>query len=137
MPYRLTWELYGVHRRYYGDVTIAERRASFDAICGDVRFDDLRYSITDYLDVDAYEITAKATAEIAALHVGALSTNPRIAIAAVATRLDIVAAIQEFIDFGFTAAPYRIFSSEARARRWLQEHLKSAPTLHSNSKLRP
>lgn len=119
MPYRLTWESKGVYRRYYGDVTIRERRASFDAICGDARYDDLRYSITDYLDVDAYEITHEATLEIAAMHVAPLVTNPRIVIAAVATRPDIVAAIEEFIGHRLTSAPYRIFPKLDDARRWV------------------
>ena len=118
MPYRLTWETYGVYRQYLGDVTIAERRASFEGICSDHRFDDLRYVITNYLEVGAYEITSEATAEIAALHIGPLQTNPRIAIAAIATRSDIVAAIQDFIAHGFTTAPYRVFPTLVEARCW-------------------
>jgi len=120
MPYRLTWESRGVYRQYYGDVTIRERRASFDAICGDARYDDLRYAITDYLSVDAYQVTSEATLEIAAMHVAPLVTNPRIVIAAVATRPDIVAAIQDFISHGLTSAPYRIFGTLDEARHWIQ-----------------
>jgi hypothetical protein len=119
MPYSLTWETYGVCRRYIGDVTIDERRESFDAICSDPRFDDLRYTITDYSAVDGYEVTSDATAEIAALHIGPLRTNPRIAMAAVTTRPDIIAAIQDFISHGFTAAPYRIFPTLDEARQWI------------------
>lgn len=119
MPYRLTWEPKGVYRQYHGDVTIRERRASLDAICGDARFDDLRYSITDYLAVGAYEVTRESTLEIAAMHIAPLATNPRIVIAAVATRPDIVAAIQEFIGHGLTSAPYRVFGTLDEARHWL------------------
>lgn len=119
MPYSLTWEARGVYRQYLGDVTIAERRASFEAISGDFRFDELRYVITDYRAVGAYEITAEATREIAALHIGPLLTNPRIAIAAVATRPDVVAAIQDFIAHGFTSTPYRVFPNLEEARRWI------------------
>ena len=119
MPYELTWEPSGVYRRYMGDVSIAERRASFDEICADRRFDTLRYTITDYLAVGRYETSQRATAEIAAMHIGPLITNPRIAIAAVAVRPDIVAAIGEFMDHGFTRAPYRIFGSVEEARHWI------------------
>ena len=86
VPYSLTWEPAGVYRRYFGDVTIDERTASFDAICGDPRFDALRYTITDDLDVTSYEVTDEATAEIAARHIGPLITNASICMAAVATR---------------------------------------------------
>jgi hypothetical protein len=119
MPYRLTRELRGVYRQYLGDVTIAERRQSFDEICGDRRFDELRYAITDYLEVSQYEVTPGATADIAALHIGPLMTNPRIWIAAVTTRPDIEAAILEFMRHGFTKAPYRIFRTVEEARRWV------------------
>lgn len=120
MPYKLTWEDSGVYREYYGNVSISERQASFEEICRDPRFDDFRYSITDYLQVDQYEITKNATAEIAALHIGPLLTNPRIIIAAVATRPDIVSAIQDFKDYSFTKAPYRILSSVDEARQWIK-----------------
>lgn len=119
MPYQLTWEPGGVYRRYFGDVSIRERRASLDAICGDARFDDLRYSITDYLAVDAYQVTSESTLEVAAMHIAPLVTNPRIVIAAVATRPDIVAAIQDFIGHGLTAVPYRVFDTLDEARRWV------------------
>ena len=122
MPYRLTWEPRGVYREYFGDITVAERRASFDAICGDKRFDDLRYAITNYLAVGAYEITGIATAEIAAFHIAPLVTNPEIVIAAVADRSDILAAIEDFKGYGFTAAPYRVFPTLVEARQWVHKH---------------
>lgn len=123
MPYRLTWEPFGVYREYFGDVTVAERRASLDGICGDHRFDDLRYALTNYLHVGAYEVSREATAEIAALHIAPLATNPRIAIAAVASRPDILAAIEDFKSHRFTTAPYRVFSTLAQARDWLRGRL--------------
>jgi hypothetical protein len=119
MPYTLSWEEAGVYRRYCGDVSVAERRASFDRICGDVRFDDLRYAITDYLEVQEYEITESSTRESAAMHLGPLFTNPRIVIAAVAVRSDIVGAIREAMELGLISAPYRIFSSVDDARNWI------------------
>jgi hypothetical protein len=118
MPYRLTWEHQGVYRQYFGDVTIAERRKSFDVITGDARFDNLRYAITDYLAVNSYEITQEATAEIAALHIGPFISNPSIAMAAVVDRPEIVAAIEDFVNHRFTATPYRMFRTLGEAREW-------------------
>lgn len=119
MPFELTWEPGGVYRRYVGHVTIAERRRSFDQICADPRFDELQYTITDYRDAERYDISPDATAEIAALHIGPVQTNPNIVIAAVAVDEQIVAAIQHFISLGFIAQPYRIFSTLAAARAWI------------------
>ena len=128
MPFELTWEPCGVYRRYHGDVTLAERRISFDRICADPRFDALRYAITDYLDVKSYEITPRATKEIAALHIAPLHTNPRIVVAAVVVDPSIVEAIEHFISLAFTQLPYRIFPTQQEARAWIdglgpaQEH---------------
>lgn len=119
MPYRLTWEPFGVYREYFGDVTVAERRASLDAICADPRFDSLQYAITDFLAVRSYEASPVTTAEIAALHIGPLLTNPRMLIAAVTDRPDVLASIEDFKRFGFTSAPYRAFATLAEARAWV------------------
>lgn len=119
MPYTISWEPHGVCRTFFGDVTVAQRRASFDAICGDHRFDGLRYALTDYLAVQAYEITPSATAEIAALHIGPLFTNPDLLIVAVTDRPDIRAAIDEFRGYSFIRATYEVFATLAEARAWL------------------
>ncbi len=119
MPYRLNWEAHGVVRHYHGDVTIAERLASFEAICGDARFDSLRWCITDYLAVQHYEVTAEATAEIAAYHRAPHLTNPRVRLAAVAVRPDVVAAIRDFIALRLAPQPYEVFATMADARRWV------------------
>lgn len=118
MPFDITWEPGGVYRRYIGHVTAEERQRSFDQICGDARFDDLRYTITDYLGVTTYEISRANTEEIAARHVAPLRTNPYIAIAAVTTDPQIIAAIEHFIALRFIDAPYRIFPTLADARQW-------------------
>jgi len=119
MPYRRTWEPFGVYREYFGDVTIAERRALFDAVCGDRRFDDLRYASTDCLAVRAYEVSCEATAEIAALHIGTLHTDPALVMAGVTDRMDVIAAIEDFKCHAFTAAPYRVFRTLPEVRHWV------------------
>jgi hypothetical protein len=120
MSFELIWEPRGVYRRHHGQVTIAERRHSFDLICGDARFDGLRYAITGCFGVDSYEITEEATEEateeIAALHIGPLRINPRIFIATVAVDERIIAAVRHFIALGFTTQPYRLFATLAEAR---------------------
>ena len=124
MPFDLSWEDRGVYRRYFGDVTISERRRSLDLICTDDRFDGLRYTITNYLDVAEYEVSDEATAEIAAFHIGPLMTNPHIVIAAVATQPKIIAAIERFIELGLIKQAYRVFTTDAAARGWIRAHGK-------------
>jgi hypothetical protein len=121
MPYALTWEPRGVYRRYFGHVTIAERRESLERICADRRFDRLRYSITESLDAQSYEVSDADTLETAAMHIGPLRTNPDIVMAAVAVDARIVAAVRQFISLQFTAQPYRLFATVADARSWIAE----------------
>lgn len=121
MPYSLQWEHRGVYRQYFGNMTLVERRESFDAICADQRFDDLRYVITDYLRVQGYQTTPDATAEIAALHIGPLRTNPRLVMCAVVDRPDLVQAVREFKTYQFTTQPYEIFATLDAARQWIKE----------------
>jgi hypothetical protein len=120
MSFTLTWESGGVHRKFFGAVSIRERLDAFSRICADVRFDSLRFAITDYLEVTDYETTEAATEEIAAMHIAPLRTNPRIAIAAVATRADIQNAVRQFRGLQFTTQPYGLFSTEEAARLWIQ-----------------
>lgn len=119
MPCKIVWEPEGVYRHFSGDVSIQQRRASVLAIAADRRFDGLRYAITDYLDVAAYETTPESTAEMAAMHIGPLFTNPRLLIATVAERPDILAGIHEFMGHGFIQAPYEVFATVPEARAWI------------------
>ncbi len=123
MPYRLDWEPVGVYRQFLGDVSIAERRDSVNAISGDPRFDTLRYTLTDYLGIGAFEATPGSTAEIAAMHVGPCITNPRILIAAVTDREDVLATIDDFKRLAFISSPYEVFRTLEAARAWIGEEL--------------
>ena len=100
---------------------MADRARSLERICADPRFDDLCYSITCYLDVQAYEATPEDTRGVAALHIGPLMTNPRIVMAAVAVRPDILAYIDAFKATGFVRQPYRVFGSLEEARGWIAQ----------------
>lgn len=127
MPYTITWEPEGVVRRYLGKMTIAERQQSFDEICSDPRFDSLRYALTDYLSVTDYEVDPAATEEIAAMHTGAMLSNPSIVLAAVAMRPDVIAAIRHFISLRFVQQPYELFGDEPSARAWIAEQRRRIP----------
>lgn len=119
MPVELHWEPGGVYRCYVGDVTIAQRDRSFDTICADPRFDQLAWTITDYLAVTSYEISRPSTEEVAARHMAAFATNPNIVMAAVVLDRDIIAEIRHVIALGFFNQEYRLFPTLDDARRWV------------------
>ena len=58
MPYRIRWEGHGVYRRFFGVITLAEFRAANKEMRTDVRYDGIRYIISDYLEAQpAADIT--------------------------------------------------------------------------------
>ncbi|MEQ1685182.1 MAG: hypothetical protein ABL916_16160 [Burkholderiaceae bacterium] len=126
MGFELNWEPRGVYRAFRGHVTVQDRRQSLEAICADRRFDDLLYTITDYLGIDSFDYSQEANSELAALHIGPVWTNPRILIATVAVDAALVASVSEFIALGFVKSPQRIFDSVATARAWIE---RSHPSL--------
>ncbi len=50
MPYRIRWEGHGVYRRFFGVVTAAEFLQAYDEMSSDIRFEGIRYIISDYLE---------------------------------------------------------------------------------------
>lgn len=50
MPFRIRWEGHGVYRRFFGVVSAAEFLAAYKEMSSDVRYDGIRYVISDYLD---------------------------------------------------------------------------------------
>lgn len=123
MPYQLTWEPRGLYRRYFSDLSFAERFESLERICADPRFDELRYVISDYLAVQGFEASDERTEELAALHIGVYKTNPRMVIIAVAQRPDILAAIEAYQRHAFTPQPYQVFATTEAARAWIDARL--------------
>ena len=53
MPYEILWEARGVVKRHHGFLAADELLAASREIQSDPRFDDLRYIINDFLDVEA------------------------------------------------------------------------------------
>ena len=49
MPYRIRWEGHGVYRRFFGVITREEFRDAYREMCSDVRYEGIRYIISDYL----------------------------------------------------------------------------------------
>ena len=122
MPYRITWEPDGVYRTYFGVVTDSERRESLAEICGDRRFDDLRYAITDFLEIADFIESAQATLELAAFNIAPLVTNSRLILAAVAIDPRHIEYVERIRGLGLIKAPYECFPTVAEARRWIAEN---------------
>ncbi len=134
MPYSTAWEPQGVCTHFSGYVTTDEYVRSAEDICGDARFDDLRFVIKDLLGITDHAIDVQALDPIAAIRYGARLTNPNI-------HLIFLTADPRLVPFSnpdpasFLRGLYdtRTFADMATARRWLASH---APLLKPGARVR-
>ena len=83
MPYELTWEPEGVYWKYTGDLTGQEIIEATSLIYGDSRFDDLRYKLVDFMEMENIIMTRDDVALIAYQHRAAELSNPSVSTAIV------------------------------------------------------
>ena len=122
MPYTTAWEPHGVCSRFSGFVTAEEYVRSAEVICGDPRFEDLRFVIKDLAGVQDHSIHLDALEPIAAIRYGARFTNPNI-------RLIFITSDPKLVPFAYPSPDSflrglydtRAFPDMASARRWLGE----------------
>lgn len=124
MPYEIIWETRGVVKRHHGFLAGHELVAASREIQGDPRFDDLRYIINDFLDVDDHAVDKAAIEYFACLRIGAAQVNRQVLSPFVATRdpgLAIGSLLQE--PNYENGHPVSIFPTLADARAWVSSRL--------------
>lgn len=119
MSYEIIWEPKGTVKRFFGRVSSHEMLLSVVEAGGDERFDDMRFVINDFRDIEALELVDEEIQEILALDYGAARSNPRIRIAVVTTHAEILDFTRQYASSPLNAYPIRAFPSMAEARSWL------------------
>jgi len=120
MPYRIRWEGHGVYRRFFGVITLAEFREANKEMRSDVRYEGIRYIISDYLEAqpapEIAEQDLRAYAERERLH---FYDSPDTVQAIVATDPKNVTFARYYESLG--VSPYRLadFATVADARWWI------------------
>ncbi len=120
MPYRIRWEGHGVYRRFFGVITLAEFREANREMRSDVRFEGIRYIISDYLEAqpatDITERDLRAFAERERVH---FYDSPDTVQAIVATDPKNVRLARYYESL--RVSPYCIadFATVADARAWI------------------
>lgn len=119
MPYTISWEPKGCVKTITGVVTAKEFMASIAELQNDLRFDKARYSINNFVDAQAFEITTADIHLYAAHSLGAAYSNRHMRIAIVATDPDIIALVQVYVKL----SPYKteFFETMEAARVWVSE----------------
>jgi len=120
MPYRIRWEGHGVYRRFFGIITQAEFREAYAEMCSDIRYEGIRYIISDYLegqpgpDITERELRAQAKLERLRFY-----DSPDTVQAMVATDPKTVAYVLYYESL--RVSPYCLghFATVAEARHWI------------------
>lgn len=124
MPYEIIWEPRGVVKRHHGFLAAHELVAAAQEIQGDHRFDDLRYIINDFSEVEDHAVDRATIEYFACLRIGAAQINRQVLSPFVATRepgLTIGALLQD--PAYKNAHPVQMFPTLADARSWVANHL--------------
>lgn len=119
MPYTLTWETYGVYKKFTGVVSGAELVRSVMEVANDIQFAQARYEVSDYLGADATDFSQDALNEVRAIRIGSFSRNPKVLVAIVTLDTEIQQRIFSTIAARLTLHQTRIFSELSDANAWL------------------
>jgi|SaaInlStandDraft_7_1057024.scaffolds.fasta_scaffold107576_1 hypothetical protein len=122
MPHEVTWEKRDVWFRFYGDVQFKEIEKAYGGFNADSRFDNQRYLIVDFSDVEKMEFPKEEMEDIVAMDKIAAQTNPYLNAAMVAK----IAEIKEVASFYAINSPWdaKAFDNVQDARTWINEQMK-------------
>jgi hypothetical protein len=137
MPYRIRWEGHGVYRRFFGVITLEEFGEANREMRSDVRYEGIRYIISDYLEAQpAAEITERdlrAYARQERLH---FYDSPDIVKAIVATDPKNVTFARYYESLGVSPYCTADFATVADARGWIASNPRrgwNRPSLEATS----
>jgi hypothetical protein len=120
MPYRLRWEGHGVYRRFFGVISAAEFLGAYQEMIGDLRYEGIRYIISDYIDAqpgpDLTEKDLEAFAELERLR---FYDSPDHVQAMVATDARTLAYVRYYESLRVSPYCLATFTTIAAAREWI------------------
>jgi len=122
MSYQTIWETKGVLWQYTGIVTTHDVVNSNNEFYGDPRSEDIFYQLVDGSQIEKLELDESALELLAATDYAAALTIRQLKIAFVATRPEIIAFFQTYIDHAneFNSNwQYKTFNNIDSARRWI------------------
>lgn len=120
MPYQTIWEKHGIYVSYSGQTSDEEVARFAQEGQSDERFTDLHYVLHDFLNCTGASFSTPRIEELSAIDSAAAVSNPRIKIAVVTDREDVLAMVRAYLDTGFPGFALRVFTALAPAREWSQ-----------------
>ncbi len=120
MPYVLRWEGHGVYRRFFGEVSSGEFREAWLEMVGDVRYECVRYIISEYLEaVPGADLTHTFVGRVEQLARVQYDCGPDIVHATVASCDRMLEHVGSFESLPLAPYPEATFTTVEAARRWI------------------
>ena len=130
MAYELIWEPDGIHKRFSGFVTGREFIESVEYAQSAPCFDDVRYVINDFSEIDGNALSEDTLVQLAAINYGAYSSNPNCRVAFVTMDKELARLIKQVLTApDLISYQTEVYSKVSDARDWLE----SQPKLHTLS----
>lgn len=120
MSCELIWEERGLYRRYYGSTNDTEVSAHTFLLESCPQFEEMRYTILDFLDMEGFALVNPSyIEEAAAIDSVAAMSHPNLKVAIVTVSPGIRKLAEEYIAHPLNAYPTAIFSNLDEARKWV------------------
>ena len=119
MPCDITREPRGVWRHFHGRMSDADLLRSIELVHGDPRFDELRYSLNDFLDVSVSDVDADALVQGAARAIGATLSNTRLVMLMIVSDPAIRETVRRFTGPPLSSFRAEFFETREQARDWI------------------
>ena len=119
MSYKLTWENEGVYWKYTENVSGQEIIEATTIIYGDSRFDNLKYKLVDFIDIERLDVDEKEIALLAFQHQSAATYKANIK-NAIVIRPELSELAHKFVAFSNNSPwPMKVFHNMEDANDWL------------------
>ena len=127
MPYKLRWEGHGVYRRFFGVVSSAEFREAYEEMTGDLRYECIRYIISDYLEAEpGPDLTDTFLGRVEQRARLEYDCGPDIVHATVSNGEKMLAHVRYFESLPLAPYPEATFATLTEARRWIASNPRPA-----------
>ncbi|MBL8490686.1 MAG: hypothetical protein JNM82_07905 [Rhodocyclaceae bacterium] len=122
MPYLITWEASGVYTKYWGQATGEDVTSAGAAKRNDPRISSCRYTISDFLEVEALTLTRFTTLMTAAQDHNAPRVERSLKIALVVDKPELAELARTYADSPLIRNTFRVglFPTLAEARAWAE-----------------
>ena len=127
MPYKLRWEGHGVYRRFFDVVSSTEFRQAYEEMTTDLRYECIRYIISDYLEAEpGPDLTDTFLGRIEQRARLEYDCGPDIVHATVVNGEKMLVHVLQFESLPLAPYPEATFATISEARRWIASNPRPA-----------